>query len=190
VCGRLTQVNQGFDRLRQYVRLPGLSKKKLSKVDTLRAAVVYIRQLQTLLAQTDSSLSHHFNEQLPPPSQPPPPPLLPHYQQHHQQQQPAADTVDVLSNPTSDLLFLSLLQTGANSPPTPSPYDVTSGLPVEPSALYSAAEVAAACGGGGGVPLTDVNDNYAAAAAAVPCPAWSHDDQRRRLDDITAWLLQ
>lgn len=47
----MLQVNLGFERLRQYVHLPGMigAKKKLSKVDTLRAAVDYIHRLQQLL---------------------------------------------------------------------------------------------------------------------------------------------
>jgi hypothetical protein len=53
------QVNLGFDRLRQYVRLPGLvgAKKKLSKVDTLRAAVDYIAHLKRLLNVADATVS-------------------------------------------------------------------------------------------------------------------------------------
>ncbi|ESO84163.1 hypothetical protein LOTGIDRAFT_79694, partial [Lottia gigantea] len=45
---RVKQVNNGFDTLRQ--RVPnGKKNKKMSKVDTLRAAVEYIKNLQELL---------------------------------------------------------------------------------------------------------------------------------------------
>lgn len=45
---RVRMVNQGFAKLRQYV--PQASRgKRLSKVDTLRSAIDYIRQLQQLL---------------------------------------------------------------------------------------------------------------------------------------------
>jgi len=163
------QVNQGFDRLRQYVRLPGLSKKKLSKVDTLRAAVVYIKHLKSLLAQTDAP--HHITEQFQPcPPQP----------QYQQQQQPAAAVDDV-----SGIVFLPLLQTGVNSPTAS--YDVTattSGL-LEP-ALCATYSTETAC-----VPPTDVNDNY---VATDPWPLWSQDaaavEQQRRLSELKAWLMQ
>nr|CDJ90313.1 Basic helix-loop-helix dimerisation region bHLH domain containing protein [Haemonchus contortus] len=43
-------INRGFDYLRQ--RLPSnTNEKKLSKVDTLRGAMEYIRQLQAVLEQ-------------------------------------------------------------------------------------------------------------------------------------------
>jgi len=45
---RVKQVNLGFERLRQHVP-SSESNKKMSKVDTLRAAVDYISQLQTML---------------------------------------------------------------------------------------------------------------------------------------------
>jgi len=173
-------VNQGFDRLRQYVRLPGLSKKKLSKVDTLRAAVVYIKHLQSLLAQTD--VSHHIDGQLSSQQQ-----SQYHQQQQQQQQQPAA-AVDNTACPAPSFLFLSLLQTGVNSPTAS--YDVApaiSGLltPPEPAprATYS---TESAC-----LPLMDVNDNY---AVAELCPISSQDasadEQQRRLNELTAWLMQ
>ena len=45
---RVKQVNIGFEKLRQHV--PNVeNNKKMSKVDTLRAAVEYISQLQTML---------------------------------------------------------------------------------------------------------------------------------------------
>ncbi|ESN98490.1 hypothetical protein HELRODRAFT_148299, partial [Helobdella robusta] len=45
---RVKQVNLGFDRLREHVP-QGRSNKKLSKVDTLKAAVTYIQQLRQVL---------------------------------------------------------------------------------------------------------------------------------------------
>ena len=50
---RVKQVNLGFDRLRQHVP-QGRKNKKLSKVDTLKAAVYYIQGLQQLLRDTDA----------------------------------------------------------------------------------------------------------------------------------------
>jgi len=169
----LLQVNQGFDRLRQYVRLPGLSKKKLSKVDTLRAAAVYIGHLQSLLAHTDTSPPpppHHFDEQLPP---------LPHYH-HQQQQQPDAD--DATASPADPgFLFMSLLQTAGAGSPT---YDVTAATsgPPEPCVTYST------------VPPVDVNDNDLYGELVVCPPAWSQGgdgvEQERRVGELTAWLMQ
>ncbi|XP_071941226.1 achaete-scute homolog 1a-like [Antedon mediterranea] len=50
---RVKLVNTGFDTLRQ--QLPnGLETKKMSKVETLRSAVDYIRQLQQLLDENDA----------------------------------------------------------------------------------------------------------------------------------------
>ncbi|VDL84604.1 unnamed protein product [Nippostrongylus brasiliensis] len=47
---RMNSINRGFDHLRQ--RLPYTSQeKKLSKVDTLKGAMQYIRQLQAVLEQ-------------------------------------------------------------------------------------------------------------------------------------------
>ena len=165
-------MNQGFDRLRQYVRLPGLSKKKLSKVDTLRAAAVYIGHLQSLLAHTDTSPPpppHHFDEQLLP---------LPHY--HHQQQQPDAD--DATTSPADPgFLFMSLLQTAGAGSPT---YDVTAATsgPPEPCVTYST------------VPPVDVNDNDLYGELVVCPPAWSQGgdgvEQERRVGELTAWLMQ
>lgn len=53
---RVRQVNLGFDRLRQHVP-QGRKNKKLSKVDTLKAAVDYIKHLQTVLTEADSLLA-------------------------------------------------------------------------------------------------------------------------------------
>lgn len=50
---RVKQVNMGFEKLRQHVPR-GAKNKKMSKVDTLRSAVDYIKQLQTLLDDTDA----------------------------------------------------------------------------------------------------------------------------------------
>ncbi|KAK5974627.1 Fer3 protein [Trichostrongylus colubriformis] len=47
---RMNSINRGFDHLRQ--RLPSNThEKKLSKVDTLKGAMEYIRQLKALLEQ-------------------------------------------------------------------------------------------------------------------------------------------
>ncbi|CAP23417.1 Protein CBR-HLH-3 [Caenorhabditis briggsae] len=43
---RVDQVNQGFQRLQESVPRPANNKSKLSKVETLRQAAQYIRQLQ------------------------------------------------------------------------------------------------------------------------------------------------
>lgn len=48
---RVKMVNNGFAVLRQHVPNGG-KNKKMSKVETLRSAVEYIRQLQKLLGQT------------------------------------------------------------------------------------------------------------------------------------------
>lgn len=50
---RVKLVNLGFQALRQHVPHGG-ANKKLSKVETLRSAVEYIRALQRLLAEHDS----------------------------------------------------------------------------------------------------------------------------------------
>ncbi|XP_040826899.1 achaete-scute homolog 2 [Ochotona curzoniae] len=50
---RVKLVNLGFQALRQHVPLGGAGKK-LSKVETLRSAVEYIRALQRLLAEHDA----------------------------------------------------------------------------------------------------------------------------------------
>jgi len=184
----LMQVNQGFDRLRQYVRLPGLSKKKLSKVDTLRAAVVYIKQLQSLLDDFNAAASLHGNEQLPSSLQQP---------QYQQQQQP-----DAVASPSSDFVFLSLLQTGITSP-TES-YEATANtfgiLPTSSTPLCTTYSTGSAW-----LPLADINDNnYVVAESSSqcpePCPPWSPDaddantqnvsEQRRRLSELTAWLME
>ena len=53
---RVRQVNAGFDRLRDHVP-QGRRNRKLSKVDTLRAAVEYIGHLQGILRRTDGDAS-------------------------------------------------------------------------------------------------------------------------------------
>uniref|UniRef100_A0A1I7XPY7 BHLH domain-containing protein n=1 Tax=Heterorhabditis bacteriophora TaxID=37862 RepID=A0A1I7XPY7_HETBA len=51
---RMNSINKGFDHLRE--RLPSLPhEKKLSKVDTLKCAIQYIRELQALLEQETPS---------------------------------------------------------------------------------------------------------------------------------------
>lgn len=60
---RVRLVNLGFATLRQHV--PNSSKnKKMSKVDTLRSAVEYIKRLQELLGETtsDGSMSQGLDE--------------------------------------------------------------------------------------------------------------------------------
>jgi len=51
---RVKMVNLGFATLRQHVP-NGAKNKKMSKVDTLRGAVEYIRELKELLGETSSS---------------------------------------------------------------------------------------------------------------------------------------
>lgn len=59
---RVKMVNLGFATLRQHVP-NGAKNKKMSKVETLRSAVEYIRELQKLLGQTaDSSSSSSPSE--------------------------------------------------------------------------------------------------------------------------------
>ncbi|KAK8738512.1 hypothetical protein OTU49_003913 [Cherax quadricarinatus] len=54
---RVKQVNNGFATLRQHI--PGAAKaKKISKVETLKQAVDYIRSLQELLEDHDSLMRH------------------------------------------------------------------------------------------------------------------------------------
>ncbi|XP_076373249.1 achaete-scute homolog 1-like [Tachypleus tridentatus] len=51
---RVRLVNRGFATLRQHVP-GGTTKKKMSKVETLRSAVEYIKRLQQLLAEDDET---------------------------------------------------------------------------------------------------------------------------------------
>lgn len=53
---RVKMVNMGFETLRQHVPV-GQKNKKMSKVETLRSAVQYIKQLQDLLDQTDGGMA-------------------------------------------------------------------------------------------------------------------------------------
>ena len=57
---RVKQVNLGFDKLREHVP-QGRQNKKLSKVDTLKAAVSYIQQLQQILGLTEEFLTNSHN---------------------------------------------------------------------------------------------------------------------------------
>ncbi|KAG3284415.1 ASCL2 [Ictidomys tridecemlineatus] len=66
---RVKLVNLGFQALRQHVPHGGASKK-LSKVETLRSAVEYIRALQSLLAEHDAVRAGGL---LAPAARPPPP---------------------------------------------------------------------------------------------------------------------
>ena len=202
MCCCVIQVNQFFDRLRQYVRLPGLSKKKLSKVDTLRAAIVYIKQLESLLAETDaaaaaaaatSAASYHVPEHLLLPTQ-----QQPHYQYQQQQQQQPDTVVANVTSPSSDFFFLSLLQNDNNSPIES--YDVTastSGLLATASTPPQPALCATYSTGSAWLPLADVNDNNY--VVTEPCPPWSPEAdvtnmadacEQQRLSELTAWLKQ
>ena len=69
---RVKQVNNGFATLRQHIPIsilashsssgePSRSNKKLSKVETLRLAVDYIRSLQQLLSMDDNQVSPNSN---------------------------------------------------------------------------------------------------------------------------------
>ncbi|XP_076324344.1 achaete-scute homolog 1-like [Tachypleus tridentatus] len=53
---RVKLVNLGFDTLKQHVP-NGTKNKKMSKVETLRAAVLYIKQLQELLTKQENTES-------------------------------------------------------------------------------------------------------------------------------------
>lgn len=53
---RVKQVNQGFERLRQHVP-NGAKNKKMSKVETLRSALEYIKYMQELLEATEDPVS-------------------------------------------------------------------------------------------------------------------------------------
>ena len=53
---RVRNVNEGYARLRDHLPLEP-TEKRLSKVETLRGAIKYIRLLQTVLRDTDSSTS-------------------------------------------------------------------------------------------------------------------------------------
>ncbi|CAL8351680.1 unnamed protein product [Merluccius merluccius] len=68
---RVRQVNAGFQTLRQHVP-SGAASGKLSKVETLRSAVEYIRALQQLLTNGGRSISATFedNMEVVPPSSP------------------------------------------------------------------------------------------------------------------------
>ncbi|XP_069108381.1 achaete-scute homolog 2-like [Argopecten irradians] len=55
---RVKMINLGYETLRDHVPA-GIENKKLSKVDTLRSAVDYIKQLQRLLEMTDGSSSNN-----------------------------------------------------------------------------------------------------------------------------------
>ncbi|XP_077494926.1 achaete-scute homolog 5-like [Amblyomma americanum] len=58
---RVRLVNHGFNALRQHV--PQTGQKKLSKVETLRSAVEYIRELQELLELTRRQSGASSNDQ-------------------------------------------------------------------------------------------------------------------------------
>ncbi|XP_058162348.1 achaete-scute homolog 2 [Dasypus novemcinctus] len=69
---RVKLVNSGFQALRQHVPLGGASRK-LSKVETLRSAVEYIRALQRLLAEHDAVRAALAGGLLEPAARPPAP---------------------------------------------------------------------------------------------------------------------
>src|SRR6218665_1195006 len=58
---RVKMVNNGFATLRNHVP-NGQKNKKMSKVETLRSAVEYIKQLQKLLNQNSSSSQSQLDE--------------------------------------------------------------------------------------------------------------------------------
>ncbi|CAC5417010.1 ASCL [Mytilus coruscus] len=58
---RVKMVNLGFETLRDHVP-DGKKNKKLSKVDTLKSAVEYIKQLRQLLIYTDGEIMDSENE--------------------------------------------------------------------------------------------------------------------------------
>ncbi|CAG2163744.1 unnamed protein product [Oppiella nova] len=61
---RVKMVNMGFATLRQHVP-NGVKNKKMSKVETLRSAVEYIRELRELLGESDDmSVENHCSENL------------------------------------------------------------------------------------------------------------------------------
>jgi achaete-scute complex protein len=58
---RVKQVNSGFDMLRSHI--PSAAKhKKMSKVDTLRHAVEYIQNLQTMLTEQENVVSKQHSD--------------------------------------------------------------------------------------------------------------------------------
>lgn len=58
---RVKMVNMGFETLRQHVPV-GRKNKKMSKVETLRSAVQYIKQLQEMLEAHDSATENRLLE--------------------------------------------------------------------------------------------------------------------------------
>ena len=58
---RVKMVNQGFVTLRNHVP-NGAKNKKMSKVETLRSAVEYIRQLQKVLGNQSNENSFNFEQ--------------------------------------------------------------------------------------------------------------------------------
>lgn len=56
---RVKMVNMGFETLRQHVPV-GRKNKKMSKVETLRSAVQYIKQLQEMLETHDSATENRL----------------------------------------------------------------------------------------------------------------------------------
>ncbi|XP_060072858.1 achaete-scute homolog 3-like [Ylistrum balloti] len=56
---RVRCVNEGYTRLREHLPLER-KDKRISKVDTLRKAIDYIKHLEDILAQDDSEHNHSF----------------------------------------------------------------------------------------------------------------------------------
>ena len=52
---RVRCVNDGYARLREHLPIDHKPEKRVSKVETLRGAIRYIKQLQTLLDQVDAN---------------------------------------------------------------------------------------------------------------------------------------
>lgn len=53
---RMKSINDAFDHLRQYIPLPESERAKLSKVDTLKYAIMYIGNMTELLQQYEDTL--------------------------------------------------------------------------------------------------------------------------------------
>jgi len=174
------QLNQAFDRLRQYIRLPGLNKKKLSKVDILRAAGVYIKQLTSKL----------YTETEPAPPTCSAAEFHPQLQPCQQLQQPLYHQPSPDAAITPSFLLLPVLKNSINSPaesPQVVPALASGLLATAPIALQDSAA------------FSDVDaNNY---IIADHCPLWSSPednhvniaddlDQQQRVHDITAWLMQ
>ncbi|GIY69253.1 BHLH domain-containing protein [Caerostris darwini] len=59
---RVRSVNDGFSRLRNHLPRNAQIKRRQSKVDTLKHAINYIKQLQTLLDNKSKTENSHINK--------------------------------------------------------------------------------------------------------------------------------